>query len=389
MDQKDNSGAPPSVMSEPELPKIDAPELETPEILVSSPPIAEPEPPRVAEPSPQKSRGPLLPLLGGAVAAALGFGAAQLVPQGWPIATPDTSATQALEARLLQTEAALKATPDTSDLTNRLKALEGALAQNEELTAQIAQLQSELTALQSRPASLANLPSGSDVSALLAPLQAEIEDLKSGLTAARDTSAFDAEIERLRQSAQAERQATEARAEETVRQARAVADATRADAAALRLRTAIDSGTSLQEALTDLESIGIDVPSSLTGNAAGVRTLAELQVSFPEAARAALAASYKPQENAGISARLTAFFLGQANVRSLHPQEGSSPDAVLSRMEALIKAGDLTAALREADALPETAKDAISVWLNEAHDREEASEAAMALLKTAKEGVQK
>ena len=81
--------------------------------------------------------------------------------------------------------------------------------------------------------------------------------------------------------------------------------------------------------------------------------LEQLKQQFPSAARRALAAS-DPAEPASLSAaRLGAFLKRQLNARSLAPQTGTSTDAILSRAEAALTSGDLSAALAEiADLTP-------------------------------------
>jgi hypothetical protein len=65
--------------------------------------------------------------------------------------------------------------------------------------------------------------------------------------------------------------------------------------------------------------------------------------------------------------------------RSVAPREGDDPDAVLSRAEAAIKAGDLNATLTELDTLPEEAQAAIADWRAAADARVAARAAADAL----------
>jgi hypothetical protein len=64
------------------------------------------------------------------------------------------------------------------------------------------------------------------------------------------------------------------------------------------------------------------------------------------------------------------------NARSLEPREGDDPDAVLSRVEAAARAGDIAAALAEIEALPEVAREPLADWI----DRAEAHRAAQAAL---------
>ena len=51
------------------------------------------------------------------------------------------------------------------------------------------------------------------------------------------------------------------------------------------------------------------------------------------------------------------------------PREGNDPDAVLSRAEAALVAGDLPAALAEIAALPPVAQEVLSPWVATAQTR--------------------
>jgi hypothetical protein len=156
----------------------------------------------------------------------------------------------------------------------------------------------------------------------------------------------------------------------------------RARAAVLRLQAAIDAGGPLDAALADLAAAGVAVPPALAERAAGVPTLAMLQAAFPEAARAALAASATVPPEGGLGERLIAFLRAQTGARSLTPREGDDPDAVLSRAEAALRAGDLAAVLAALDALPETAKPALAAWRAQAEARAAAVAAAADLAAT-------
>ena len=61
------------------------------------------------------------------------------------------------------------------------------------------------------------------------------------------------------------------------------------------------------------------------------------------------------------------------------PREGDDPDAILSRAEAALIAGDVPTALKELDALPEAAQSALVDWVSKARTRQAAIEAADAL----------
>ena len=94
----------------------------------------------------------------------------------------------------------------------------------------------------------------------------------------------------------------------------------------------------------------------------GVPSLATLQDSFAEAARAALEAALRADMGDSWTDRAMSFFRTQTGARSLTPREGSDPDAILSRAEAALAKGDLVTTLAELDSLPEVARTAMADW---------------------------
>ena len=112
----------------------------------------------------------------------------------------------------------------------------------------------------------------------------------------------------------------------------------------------------------------------------GVIATAALQESFPDAARAALAA-YRADAPLGDGAgsRLTNFLRAQTGARSVTPREGDDPDAVLSRAEAAVRAGAVTDALAEIETLPDVARSPLEDWIGDARARLDAVSAAETL----------
>lgn len=122
------------------------------------------------------------------------------------------------------------------------------------------------------------------------------------------------------------------------------------------------------------------MPEALLSQAQGVPTLAHLRQSFPAAARDALAMSLAETAGEGTTwDRLSAFLRSQTQARSLSPRAGDDPDAILSRAEAALSAGDLAAALREVEALPPTGRDRMAEWAGLAQRRLAAREALAVL----------
>lgn len=318
-------------------------------------PDSAPHPMPTSSMSQPKGSGFLPTLAGGMIAAALGGGVAwyllshQMPP---PPPAPDNTINsrlndQAGEISVLKSEIArLAAAPAPAvpeDLVNRIGALQQAL---DEARAQGDSLASRLSALEQRPAPAEGGALPDDLEATIRA-QAERNDQLS--------AAFD----QLRTAT--ERQISEATAQGT----RAAQDAILA-----RIAMAVIAGESYAPLLQQAEGVGLAIPDGLRAHAGGVPDEPSLKAAFPAAARAALdAATLADAQGAAFSERASAFLRNQLGVRSLAPREGTSPDAVLSRMQADVEAGDFAAALAEAEALPPQGRAAMQDWLDGATAR--------------------
>ena len=312
-----------------------------------------------SSPQPAKRRGGFFaPVIGGALAAAAGYGLAQYVPNGWPLQdttrleqqlATQTEAITTLEARLAAVEAAK--VPDISPLmetlatlNGRMAALETGPAERSEQTAALAEavtaLQAEVKALGAAPATgQAAAPVPSNITALAAEAEARLKEAEA------QAAAMKAEAEALTRAAVAQ-------------------------AVFGRLQAAVDSGAPFAAILPDL---GQELPKALLDHAeTGLPSLSLLQETFPEAARLALEAALRADMGDSWTERATSFFRSQTGARSLTPREGNDPDAILSRAEAAVKTGDLTAALAEISALPEAAQAPMAEWRAKAETRQAA-----------------
>ncbi|MXU64807.1 COG4223 family protein [Oceanomicrobium pacificus] len=141
---------------------------------------------------------------------------------------------------------------------------------------------------------------------------------------------------------------------------------------------AITTGQPFASDLSRLEeALGTDAPDDLTSVAdSGVATMPALRASFGGAAHDAIRASIRAGSGDGAASKLGAFLKAQMASRSLEPQSGLTPDAILSRMEDDLRQDNLAAALDEADDLPSEAQAAMQGWL----DRARARQAAVAAL---------
>lgn len=342
-------------------------------------PVAHPPAERIVE----KRGGFGAALLGGVLAAALGFVAARsamldpVLPAAWRSAN-NQEAVEALQAGLASQGGAIEAlrariaavppAPDLAPVAARIDDLSGradALAADlaalsagvDELRAQVADLETRLNAVEKRPVTDSASP------AAVAAYERELAALRESLAAQRE------EVDRMVATAKAK----EAEARAIEERAAAEAKLAAARAALARLRSAVESGAPYAAELSELRAAGLDGGDALAAGAAdGVASMAALRASFPPAARDALAAA---RQQSGDGNSFTAFLQRQLGARSVAPREGDDPDAILSRAEAALVAGDLRAALAEMDALPDPALSAMSGWLARARARQAALDA--------------
>lgn len=350
-----------------------APDLADPGTDSSPPEPPSPAPPGDAAPAPAappaRSRGGFLPtMLGGIIAAALGFAAAWflLAQQG------DDGA---FDSRLAAQEQALAAlgeridslppAPDLAPLAADTAALE---ERADSLRDTLDGLTTRVDALEQTPA--ATSPATTTDAPATAPALAALNTRLAALEAE-----LDHRTDMLRAEIAASRAETEAEALSTLR-----------GAALLRLQAALDSGAPFADTLAAATD---NPPPALAALAeTGVPTLAALRESFPAAARAALAAARDAglaQDGAGV----TGWLRQVLNVRSTRPRAGDDADAVLSRAEAALNRGDLAAALDLLDALPESVQAAddhttdgqtpLADWRAQARARQDALAAAATL----------
>jgi hypothetical protein len=246
----------------------------------------------------------------------------------------------------------------------RLASLETAPAPQSD-AGQIAALELRLAALESKP-----IPAGTD-SAALDQLRAEVAAIKkngAAVMSAQVQADLDAKV-----------QATEAKLTAIEQSAQAQAAATLTRAALGQIAAALDSGAPYPSAIAALA--GADIAVVLTDNAtAGLPSLQALQASFPDSARTALEAALRANMGESWSERVGNFLRTQVGVRSLTPRDGPDPDAILSRAEAALTAGDVAQALAEIATLPTPAQDALSAWRVRAQLRLDAQAALAALL---------
>ena len=353
----------------------------------------EPEPEKTSPPTPAVVAQPAQPtgsiwpgVFGGVIAAMIGFIVGRgdalddYLPSAFQRQTTDLSALEEQTADLASADAELAerlATLeqlDNSELEARLAALEG--TDNSDLNDRIAAIESADT---------------SELVGTIAVLEASVADLTARLAAVEDMPAPEptvegpttdefVELQSALEAQRAEIAALAERAEDAEANAASEAAKILARAALTRVVTAVDSGETFGPALGDLEQVTpVEVPEALRTVAdSGVPTMSELRETFPGAARAGLAAARSEVPESDVQG-ITGFLKRQLSARSVTPREGDDPDAVLSRAEAAVRAGDLTTALTEMETLPDPARAAMDDWLQAATARKAAQDAANAL----------
>ena len=322
-------------------------------------------------------------LIGGVIAALLGFLAARseildpYLPQSLrgedhaqaiaDLRTDIARQGEALEAMRQAAEA--NPPPDIAPLQTRIDELSKQVAplpgKFSDLDERTAASQASLAAMETRLSAVEKRPITEGVSkSAIAAYERELEAMRQALADQRS------EVAKMI----ADAREMEAQARELKNQAADKARLAAAGASAARLRAALDGGAEYAAILDELKAAGVDVPAALAAHAGdGVATLSALQAAFPPAAREALGAAREASKGSG---GIGAFLQRQLGARSVEPRDGQDADAVLSRAQAALTRGDLQAALSEIESLPDPARAAMAGWVAQASDRQAAIGAA-------------
>lgn len=340
------------------------------------------EPPVAASPRKSGAGAFLGFVIGGVIAAAIGFGAARyVVPEGWPFpgTQPDgdpiaealdmqAAQLEDLAAKVATTGERLDALPDDGGAEALVGQVQADLvAAQSQVNEGIASLETRLDDLAARLDSLEKMPGGESAAAAALAADAYRRDLE------QMRAEFEAELEKI------------ASAKESAQQlevdAAAAANAAAARAALSRIMAALETGQPFDQAVFDYETATqSDAPPALKSlSETGVPTLAHLQEGFPPMARAALDAAIRDAVAEGTEGRVSGFLRTQLGMRSLEPQEGDDPDAILSRAEFALKNARLSEALEELAAMPEVSHPIMTDWIKQTQTRLDAIEAGQAL----------
>ena len=320
-------------------------------------------PPVDPAPAQKSPLGPMI--LGGAVCAVLGFGAAVLTQQSSPL-WPQDPAVAELTAKTdgavadLQTQIdSIAARPAGDVMQSDLTPMRDAVAQLSGLEQTIADLAGRVSALEQATIEAA-IPDD-----LIAKYRSEVESISALLESQRG------ELNTFMQDAKAKAD-----------QAAEIAKNTLAGGALDRIATALDTGSEFVQAMQDYEqAIGAAAPDALASLAAdGVVTLQVLSQDYADVARAALAAARAEMDQGQGMAKVTNFLKNQFNARSVVPKSGDDPDAVLSRAEQALRDGDLAAAMDEIAKLGPEEQATMSDWIAAAQARLDAQNTVKILI---------
>lgn len=334
-----------------------------PEPVVEDP-VAEPAPQLHATPETHDSasNSVFLPaILGGLIAAGLGFGAAYyFIPRFEPAMVETMNTNEQAIADLQAEIAGFQSGPDIAPLTDDIAALRSEVSdQFTSLDDRIATFEDRLVALEKQPSA-----DGTLQDTALQAYQAELDNLRAQVE--EQASAAFAQLESTREEAAAIEEA-----------ALLAARNAKGRAALAQIRSSLDTGAPMTNALAELEDVmGEPAPDALVSVAEGVPTLAKLQGDFPPAARQALSDARSDGSSGEETGAFGSFLREQFNVRSVAPREGNDADAILSRAEAALKEGQLDTAISEVSALPDGAAGPLAGWVQQAQARADALAAA-------------
>ncbi len=344
-------------------------------------PTLAPEPTHDPEPTPtpgptvvqekviERKAGFVPTLIGGVIAAGLGFAAAQFGTFGEDDTLFRTDTETALAAQREQVQSlisrvdSVEDSVQTIDLAPLQGAVDGVQGQFADLDQVLAALGGRIDALDTRMTELEKQP----MSQALSP---------------EAVAAYEREMQALRDAVAAQKAEVESLAAEAIaaqNDANTQAQLAESRSALADLTARLQAGDPYAEPLSILTANGVDVPQAVANAAAeGVPTLAALVSDFPDAARAALKTARTveaPEQGGGFGS----FLQSQLGARSVVPREGDDADAVLSRAEAAVKGGDLATALEEIAKLPAEAQAELSDWTARASLRRDALAGAATL----------
>jgi hypothetical protein len=341
--------------------------------------------------TPKRRGSSVMGLLGfviaGLLVALVSFGAAQYSSGHWPFAARpgDREWRAGLEAQIAkqsQQMSAVRTDLASQDTGAALDGLQSQLDSLRPVVTDVAALQVEIELLQNAQdgvvdqlelieTKLAHQPVSDGVSASVVDRQTRVLKQMQTQISAQKTAFSELRTELL----------------ETQQLVKAAALKTATQSSILQLIGALESGAPFAFAIAEFANdVGVLPQALLAAAPYGVPTTAALARDFADQARAALTVARKTgsetPENAGNisgAGRLSNFLQNQLGMRSVTPRQGNDPDAVLSRAEAAIEAGQVAETLTILTALPPAAHTSMASWIERAELRRAAQSAVASL----------
>ena len=369
---------------------------------------AQPRPPPAAEAPRSGFRGVLAGALAGLIVSALAIGGFYSLLA--PGADVDESANRLaeFEAKTERANAALEAevkreSAALASLDKRMGALEASAGTSDlaELGKRVAAL--EAASAENAPKAAAAVQAAQQAAQGDQQLATQLKDLRADIDAARgeipgfaarlvkleagapkvgdaDLAALAGRLDKIEAALAAPKSETRVTAEKPTPADNASAIAIVAGA----IEDMLAAGARFGTEVAALQRLGVDTAqlSALQAVAGGAPTGVALAASF-EAVAAQVAAAATPAETGGALDRLLAHLRGLVRVHVLSESAGDSPEAIVSRIEAECRRGDIAGALAVFDKLPAAARQAAGDWPVKARARQAADAALQSIREAA------
>jgi len=364
----------------------------------------QPRPAPAANRASAGSRGVLAGAIAGLVVSALAAGAGYSFLASKSQVSETANRLAEIEAQAQRENAALETeakreSAALASLDKRVSALETGAK-----TLGVAELDKRVAALEA-----ANAENGPNAAAAAQAVQtdqrlaAEVRDLRADVDAARselpglaarvakletetpktndaDLSALSARLDKVEATLAAPKSETRVAAEKPMAADNAASIAIVAGAIADKLAAGAPFGTEIAA----LQRLGVDPAqlAALQAVADGAPTGGALAASFNAVAPQVLAAA-SPGEKGGVVDRLLAHMRSLVQVRDLGETTGDDPEAIVSRVEADCRRGDIAGALAAFDKLPPAAREAAGDWPAKTRARQAADAALQSIREAA------
>ena len=329
---------------------------------------------------PEKEKSPIFPMLmGGIITSTIGFGAAYYL-------FTSNIMTNWITINDVQSELSVNITENKNSISLNTKTnvdqgtkLQSIIAKLETHSAQFEALNVSLTSMVNLSKTVDDLKVRiENIEMLTADISqrlAEIEKRPVTATLSSEVIAtYNSEVTKLIETMVAQREEVETLlGEATAKKAQAseMARRTQANLTFNTIQTLFKTGESFAIELDEFSKLtDAQIPAALQKIAGeGIQRLEKLTETFPEVARAAIAAERSGDSYDGTIHSLVGFLKSQLQARSVTPKEGRDADAILSRAEAALRDGKLDKVIEELQALPPPAKEAMAEWQAEAQQR--------------------